>query len=521
MDPRAVVVPFRTSRSRRRIAAARLAAVRPTETVGSEQEWAARLRHAAEDLGPVFVSFCDYLSTRLDLLPAGASVALGQAFNSPPCWPAAAVARRIAAELEHATSLRDLSARAVVSTPYSQTHEARLPAGERVHVEVVTLDDEAAAADLELVPLIGGVCRSFISEAVFASAVSDFHAWFAERRDCRRRLPLALAATARAVPGAPIVVAAPRPEFCSAHVLVSALPAEPVDLPGEEDDVPWQRASDPALDVVSAWLRQAISGDVVPVLAPGSVIVPGRPVVTCDGFARFTARTRQHLTAYLLALGSDLPDRAWDALAHELLPVAGAAPREEVARAFRCLVPFRDDRTCNSGSEVADRAFLQWRTATKHGWIPTADIAAFYRGLATVIAAVREVASGRDLLAEAVHGLRLATTLRQFDEWSQGLDLTGAVERQVTLLMQLPQKLDRLLTVAAEGSVRVQLVSDERRAARRVRATALVALLMVASAVAVLAGSIGSWPHAWSDSTQATALVLTGGLLVWAAGRVL
>jgi hypothetical protein len=520
MHPRGVAVPFRASRSRRRIVTARLAAVRPCDAVAGEHEWAARLRHAAEGLGPVFVSLCDYLATRIDLLPAAAGVALGQALNPPACWPAAAIISRIAAELEHAASVRDLSAQPVLSTPFSQTHEAHLPGGERVHVEVVTLDEDAAAADLDLVPLVGEVCSGFVSEAVFASAVSDFHGWFADRCDCRRRLPLALAATARAVPGARMVPAAPRPELCSAHVLVAALPTEPADPPRRHEEVPWQRASDPALDVVSGWLRHAIAGDVVPVLAPGSVIGQGRRAVACDGFARFTAPTRQHLIAYLLALGSDLPDRAWDALAHELVPVAGAAPREDVARAFRCLVPFRDDRTCNSGSEVADRAFLQWRTATKNGWVPTADLSAFYRGLAAVIAAVA-VAHGRDVLAEAVHGLRFETTLRQFDEWSHGLDVTGAMERQVTLLMQLPQKLDRLLTVAAEGSVRVQLVSDERRAARRLRATALMAVLMAACAVAVLAGSIGSWPHAWSDSAQATGLLVTGGLLVWAAGRVL
>jgi hypothetical protein len=89
------------------------------------------------------------------------------------------------------------------------------------------------------------------------------------------------------------------------------------------------------------------------------------------------------------------------------------------------------------------------------------------------------------------------------------------------LLMQLPQKIDRLLTVAAEGSVRVQLVNDQDRAARRLRAAVTMALLMVTGAVMMLVGSTGSGPHAWSDSAQAAGLLVTGGLLVWAAGRVL
>jgi hypothetical protein len=521
MHAAAEVVRFRATRSRRRIVTARLAAVRPADSVGGEGAWGARLRHAAEDLGPVFVSFCDYLATRIDLLPAGAGIALARARIRPACWPASAVASRIAAELEHAVSLLHLSANPVASTPVSQTHEARLPSGERVHVEVVTLDEETAAADLDLLPLVGDVCRGFVSEAVFASAVSDFRAWFADRCDCRRRLPFALAAAAHPVPGAVMSTTTPCPDLCSAHVLVSALPPQSAEAPHDDRDVPWQRASDSALTVVSGWLRQAISGAVVPVPAPGSIIAPGRRLVTCEAFARLTERSQRHLTMYLSALGSDLPDRAWDALAHGLVPVEGAAPPEEVARAFRCLVPFRDDRSCDSGSEVADRAFLQWRTATLHGWVPAADVAAFYRGLHAVIAAVRELARGRDVLAEAVHSLRFETTLHQFDEWSQGVDVTGAMERQVTLLLQLPQKIDRLLTVAAEGSVRVQLVNDQDRAGRRLRTAAMMALMMVTGAVMMLVGSTGSWPHAWSDSAQAAGLLVTGGLLVWAAGRVL
>jgi hypothetical protein len=521
MHAPAEVLPFRTRRSRRRVVTARLAAVRPADSVGDDDEWGARLRHAAEDLGPVFVSFCDYLATRIDLLPAGAGNALARARGRAACWPAAAVASRIAAELEHAPSLLKVSADPVASTAVSQTHEARLPSGERVHVEVVTLDEGTAAADMDLLPLVGDVCRGFVGEAVFASAVSDFRAWFADRCDCRRRLAFALAAAARPVRGAAMWTTVPCPDLCSTHVLVSVLPSQSAEASDDDHEVPWQRDSDSALAVVSGWLRQAMSGAVVPVLAPGSVIAPGRSLVTCDSFARLTDRSRRHLTTYVLALGSDLPDRAWEALAHGLVPVEGAAPREEVSRAFRCLVPFRDDRSCDSGSEVADRAFLQWRTATLHGWVPAADVTPFYRGLHSVIAAVRELARGRDVLAEAVQALRFETTLRQFDEWSQGVDVTGAMERQVTLLMQLPQKIDRLLTVAAEGSVRVQLVNDQDRAARRLRAAVTMALLMVTGAVMMLVGSTGSGPHAWSDSAQAAGLLVTGGLLVWAAGRVL
>jgi hypothetical protein len=516
------VLPFRPRRSRHRVVAARFAAVCATDDFfGSDDHWGARFRIAAEELGPVFVSFCDYLATRIDLLPVGDGLALARPCAAAARWPVAAVKARIDAELEHPGALLHLSADPVVMTPFAQTHEARLASGERVHVEVVTLDEEAAARDLELLPLVRHAWRDGSNGLVLAAVIADFHAWFTDRCDCRRRLPLALAATARVRPGALISLAVPRPDLCSAHVFVSAMPGDRTVPPPGAGEPRWQRPSDTALEVVSGWLRQAVCGEVVPVLATGSVMAQGRSLTTCQGFVRLPERAHANITEYLLALAGDVPDRAWDALAHELTPVDGAAPRDEVARAFRCLVPFRDDRSCDSGSEIADRAFLQWRTATKHGWVPSAHLAIFYQGFVALMAAVRGSAPGGDVLAEALRGLRVESTVRQFDEWSQRLDVMSAMERQMTLLLQLPQKIDQLLTVAAEGSVRVQLVTDDRRAARRLRAAALVAALMVASGVLALAGAVVPWPDAWSAPTQSAGLLVAGGVLVWAAGRVL
>jgi hypothetical protein len=219
---------------------------------------------------------------------------------------------------------------------------------------------------------------------------------------------------------------------------------------------------------------------------------------------------------------TESPDRAWASLAPELVATTGAAPGEELARAFRCLVPFRDDPTCDSGSNAADHMFLQWRHATSHGWVPASHVIPFYHGSFRIIATARGADGVGDLVADALRTLRAEAGLRQLEEWSRALDPLGAIEQQMTLLMQLPQKLDQLLSIAADGTVRVQLVSgDSAGAARRSRLATAVGLLLVTLAALALAATALSIPSAWSDAGQAVLLLGAGGLLVWAVGRVL
>jgi hypothetical protein len=81
--------------------------------------------------------------------------------------------------------------------------------------------------------------------------------------------------------------------------------------------------------------------------------------------------------------------------------------------------------------------------------------------------------------------------------------------------------LDRLLTVAADGSVRVHLAHDERAAPRRARATAALALVLVAAAAIVLASAAVPLDAVSAESRQALAVLAAGGVFVWVVGRVL
>jgi hypothetical protein len=92
----------------------------------------------------------------------------------------------------------------------------------------------------------------------------------------------------------------------------------------------------------------------------------------------------------------------------------------------------------------------------------------------------------------------------------------------MALLIDLPQKIDRLLTVAADGAVRVQLVAaDPSGASRRNRVATTVSLLLVAAALIVLAGAMPALRQLWaSEPWRSAGFVVTGAVLVWAVGRL-
>ena len=518
MHANPTVVPVRARLSRRDAVLARLASVTNGGShLEHDERWASNLRQAAEDLGPVFTAFADYLSTRIDLLPVVECRELGAVHAPPPTQSVAQLQRIIAAENAGQRRGFDLSPEPLSVTAWSQTHAACLETGEPVRVEVVTITEETAAVDLALLALVQRVCSGRIAPALLRSALADFRLRFEATCDCRRRIADAVAATIRIEPALSTVVPRPIAERCSRRVLVCEEVAadRPADARAASDlrDQP-----DAAVCAISSWLRVALSGSVFPILTADSRRRADGMFVATGALARLPPAAGAHLTEYLLAVAADSPDRACDALVHDLTPLDDAAPLDEVARAFRRLVPFRDDRSCDSGSEVADCVFLQWRVATRHGWVPATYLVPFYQGLFGLVTAMRDETGGRDVVAEAVCGLRFDAGVRYIEEWTRNLDMTSAMERHMLLLMQLPGKLDRLLTIAADGTVRVQVGAADRPRSRYSRARFAVALLLVVLSAALLAGVPGI--DARSDAAQSIGFVAAGALLVWAVGRV-
>jgi hypothetical protein len=165
--------------------------------------------------------------------------------------------------------------------------------------------------------------------------------------------------------------------------------------------------------------------------------------------------------------------------------------------------------------------FLQWRIASQHGWLPAAGVVPFYRGLFGAVSGAPESSPGDDVLAEAISSLRMQSDVRQLGAWMADSDVMSTVERQMALLIELPHKLDQLLSVAADGTVRVQLMTDNVSASQRNRAATAVAVLLLAAAFMVLADAAPMLRQLWaSEPWRSAALVITGAVLVWTVGRM-
>lgn len=99
----------------------------------------ARIRHALQDLGPIFVKFGQILSTRRDLLPDDIANELSLLQDQVPPFEAARAQQMIEASLGQSvdTIFSEFDAIPFASASIAQVHAARLHSGEEVVVKVV------------------------------------------------------------------------------------------------------------------------------------------------------------------------------------------------------------------------------------------------------------------------------------------------------------------------------------------------------------------------------------------------
>jgi hypothetical protein len=471
-----------------------------------------------EGLGPVFGAFAAYMGSRIDLLPASDCRQLARAERTGRATPPHEVRALVAAELARADGW-DLAIDAVpfAVTTVSQVHRGFLPDDSVVHVHLHTASFTESGDDLESIPLAEGLFDDRIPPSALRSAIADFRTRFQQDADFLARTALLEEGAREMRRGARLVLPLVFPELCSRRMLVTEI----LDDEQNEREEDGQAAKPRESSVVRAWLRQALFGSVCPLLGPVDRLASCGDRLVAPAMVRLPPRTQQRLLGYLFAVTGESPDRAWAALEPELTAAKDAAPAGHVVGEYRRLVPFRDDRSTDTGSAVADHVFLQWRVASRHGWLPSVQLVPFYRALFGILSAVSDAANDEDVLLEAIHSLRVQSDLRQLGGCMAESDVVSAIERQMALLIDLPQKLDRLLTVAADGGVRVQLVTDGASAVQRNRAATAVALLLIAAALFVLAGELPAVRELWaSEAGRSAALVVTGAVLVWTVGRL-
>ncbi len=128
----------------------------------------ARLRHACEDLGPIFIKFGQLLSTRPDLIPPDLILELNQLQDNVAPFPnaefKAVVEKALGGPLE--TLFQEFSSAPLASASIAQVHAAVLQNGDAVVIKAVRPGIERTIAkDIQLMQFVAEVLERFNPES--------------------------------------------------------------------------------------------------------------------------------------------------------------------------------------------------------------------------------------------------------------------------------------------------------------------------------------------------------------------
>jgi hypothetical protein len=264
--------------------------------------------------------------------------------------------------------------------------------------------------------------------------------------------------------------------------------------------------------LAGAWLRQATVGQVVPYdFDLRDVLITGeRLMLTGGSFEPHSSAARARFLTYVNAVAADDPDAAAAWLLADAAPVS-APMEEEVHRRLRQAVPFRDGEW--SGEDrLAEQMLVQWRVASGAGLALGPQRLHLYRGLHAVAVSTAALAPETDALLSALQEERLRVSFSTAQPLIDPRALPATLDKLLQDMVHLPQKLDEVLTLAADGRLRVKLHLPHDEAARRTRnrTVSLVASLVVLTAIAF------TFRHV--QGAQVPGLDQIGALLVLAVG---
>ena len=500
----------------------------PEGRLGADDYPIRRLRDALVGLGPVFASFGRYLSSRSDLLPRRDSVELATIPNRglamTPSAVDACVARELGAPLER--RFFGFNREPHDTTLWTGRHDAWLAPGVPVLVVLVRHDAaEWLLSDLPLLPLLQPWFD--VTPASFLAAVEDHASTLRRRLDqTYQAASLAMLAVDASSPGgfsAPLcyrdhsasgILTLERPTGVTLGDLMVD-DAEPVTTP--------TMAEEYARRLASAWMRQALSGRVVPFdFGPRDVVIDEERLLLIGGaFEPHTSGERARFLSYLNAVAADDPDAAADWILDAAAPEGPDRREEDLRRRLRQAVPVRDG-AWSGDDRVAEQLLVQWRVARQSGWPLTPHHLHVYRGLQATATLATQLAPHDDALLGALQNERLQMGLVEARRMMDPGTIAATLDRVLQEMAQLPQRLDDVLTRAAEGRLRVKLHVPDGGGVRhtRNRTTMLIASLIALAGLASVVRQFAPAFGAGIERLGAVALLLFGGWLLVVAARM-
>ena len=502
-----------------------------------------RLCAALVSLGPVFSSFGIYLASRVDLLSAKHCLELAAIPDRAEPTPIVAIRTLILRELGCSLTEAYLTFK---EEPFEsrllyQAHRAWLRNGMAVTVKIVHPELEAQLlCDVELLALL---------ESAFAveewagfpieRAIRDFRWALRQQMDFAHEADSMDALACDSKKSEMLTVPVVHRPFCSSNVLTaefltgSSL-ADVISCVTKRESCqdPGAKLShidpnDLAGHLCKAWLRQALLGNIFPVEPrPENILVLSdkRIAFTSGSFASLSSDAKTNLWNYLLAASED-PDRACSCLLKEMEESQSKVNQDELGRKFRQVVPFRDggwnDNSRNDS--LAEHLFVEWRLASESGCRPSFHLLSFYRGLFLIAAAAEQLAPRHDSLSRGLEEVRLLELLGQFHQMIALRPLRNDLDKYATMIMELPKKLDDVLTLASEGNTRLKLRITEgadRRRQKNSLAVSIALLLMVATVILLAHHlAINGGAGVWAERIGAILCVLIGAMLLRVISR--
>ena len=145
-----------------------------------------------------------------------------------------------------------------------------------------------------------------------------------------------------------------------------------------------------------------------------------------------------------------------------------------------------------------------------------------YRGIQIVSAATSRLAPAQDALLAALRDERTRRGVAASQQTFDPRGLPFALNRLLQDLVNVPQKLDEVLTLAATGRLRVKLHVPDAEETRRVRnrTVSLVASLVTLVGVALVVRHLAPAYGVGVERIGAVLLLIIGGWLLVAAARL-
>jgi predicted unusual protein kinase regulating ubiquinone biosynthesis (AarF/ABC1/UbiB family) len=495
-------------------------ALPPDGRLSLDERRAAGLRSALAELGPVFAEFGRYLSSRIDLLPRRLCLELSESGRSADTShpPRAGFDRAVLRQLDGTPGRRftafDPVPRAM--TGWTEQHYARIAPDMPVMVTIVRPDaDRLLDVDLPLLSRLGPWLD--LRPALLAGAIEDFSRTLRLRLDQTEQAKALIKLAEDAKGGGDLDAPVCYPDFCARGILTTERIGGITAADAADRESIARR-------LASAWLRQALSGRVVPVdfdLHDLRFRDDGRLVLTGGALEPLTAAGRDQFLRYLMAAVADDPDAGWSWIADAAVAEPEAQSEYRLRRRLRQAVPFRDG-DWSGDDRLAEQLLVQWRVTREAGWDIRPHQLHLYRGIQIVSAATTRLAPAQDALLAALRDERTRRGVAASQQTFDPRGLPFALNRLLQDLVNVPQKLDEVLTLAATGRLRVKLHVPDAEETRRVRnrTVSLVASLVTLVGVALFVRHLAPAYGVGVERVGAVLLLIIGGWLLVAAARL-